>query len=408
MVISDPSGQLIESPTMKKTQFLCFVSAVFLMSALDARAEILAMANYESKPDDSLKELKMPFGDMGRKEGIAIFDVDPESDTYGDILIDIPLPADLVAHHVFWNRDHTKIYLTALGKPELRVIDITQNPYRVKVIQVPDCQMGEDVVFSADNTRWYETCMGSNVIVVGNAVNDTYTHTLQSPVKYPHGIAVNESIDRLLVTSTVRGSDLGDAGNTLGVVRLSTGEHLASVSTTDKPEPNNIAPVEVVMVPGSSPPVYWVTNMYDGTLWVVSWNPETEGFDSAPGYDFGAVEAGVPLEIYFNADGSEMHVTTSNPGKMHFFDLSEDGRSATHVKALDTAGGAHHVAYTKDGKYAFVQNSFINLPGMSDGSISVVDMASREVIDSWDGFKDNGFNPNCIVLMPEWNDPMGH
>jgi DNA-binding beta-propeller fold protein YncE len=93
---------------------------------------------------------------------------------------------------------------------------------------------------------------------------------------------------------------------------------------------------------------------------------------------------------------------------MHFFDLRDGGRTATHVKAIDTAGGAHHVAYTKDGKYAFVQNSFIQLPGMNDGSISVVDLERREVVGSWDTLKDSGFNPNCVVLLSEWNDPMGH
>jgi hypothetical protein len=285
---------------------------------------------------------------------------------------------------------------------------MTQNPYRVKVIDVPDCQVGEDVIFSADNTRWYETCMGSSKIVVGDAVNDTYTHTLDSPVPYPHGIAMHEGIDRILVTSTVRATDMADPGSTLGIIEASTGKNLGSVSVTDKPAPNNIAPVEVIFVPQSDPPVAWVTNMNDATLWTVTWNPETGTFDSAPGYDFAQVKAAVPLEIYFNADGSEMHITTSLPGKMHFFDLSDGGRKATHVKTIDTAGGAHHVAYTQDGKYAFVQNSFINLPGMRDGSISVVDLESREVISSWDTLKDNGFNPNCLVLLGEWNDPMGH
>jgi hypothetical protein len=66
------------------------------------------------------------------------------------------------------------------------------------------------------------------------------------------------------------------------------------------------------------------------------------------------------------------------------------------------------VAYTADGRYAFVQNSFINLPGMNDGSISVVDLNSREVIDSWDTLKNAGYNPNCVVLLGEWNEPMGH
>jgi hypothetical protein len=373
-----------------------------------SQAEILAIANYESKPDDSLKELKMPFGAKARREGIAIFDVDPASPTYGDILADIPLPSDLVAHHLFWNRDHTKIYVTALGKPELRVIDTTQNPYRVKVIAVPDCVVGEDVVFSADNTRWYETCMGSRRIIVGDAVNDSYLATWESPVKYPHGIAIHEGIDRVLVTSTVRASDFGDAGQELGVLELSSGRQLGTVRVTDKPEPNNIAPVEVVFVPQSDPPVAWVTNMNDGTLWTVTWNPGTGAFESAPGFDFATVDAAVPLEIYFNADGSELHVTTSNPGKMHFFTLSDGGRTATHVKALNTAGGAHHIAYDTGGRYAFVQNSFLNLPGMSDGSITVVDLAKREVIGSWDTLKENGFNPNSIVLLSEWNDPMGH
>ncbi len=261
------------------------------------KAEILAMSNYESKPEDSLKELKMPFGTQTRREGIAIFDVDPESDTYGDILIDIPLPSDLVAHHVFWNRDHTKIYLTALGKPELRVIDMTRNPYRVKVIDVPDCEVGEDVVFSEDNTRWYETCMGSSVVVMGDAVNDTYTKTIQSNVPYPHGIAIHEGIDRMLVTSTVRATDLQDAGEVIGVLEASTGKPLSQIRVSDKPSPSGEAPVEIVWVPHSNPPVAWITNMYGGTLWTLTWNPEKGDFEADKGFDFAGTGAGVPLEI---------------------------------------------------------------------------------------------------------------
>jgi DNA-binding beta-propeller fold protein YncE len=375
---------------------------------LAGQAEILAMSNYESKPDDSLKDLKMPFGAQGRREGVAIFDVDPESASYGDILIDIPLPPDLVAHHVFWNQDHTKIYMTALGKPELRVIDMTQNPYRVKVIDVPDCEVGEDVIFSEDNTRWYETCMGSSNVVMGDAVNDTYTKTIPSNVRYPHGIAIHEGIDRMLLTSTVRASDLQDPGEVIGVLEASTGKPLSEIKVSDKPSPSGEAPVEIVWAPQTDPPVAWVTNMYGGTLWTLAWNPEKGDFDAAKGFDFADTGAGIPLEIYFNDDGSELYVTTSNPGKMHFFDLSEDRRAATLTKTLDTAGGAHHVAFTNDGRYAFVQNSFINLPGMSDGSISVVDMGTREVIDTINTFKDKGLNPNCIVLLSEWDDPKGH
>lgn len=389
---------------MKTLSKLLFAAA--LLMPVVGSAEILAMLNYESKPDESLKDLKMPFGTQGRKEGIAVVDVDPNSERYGEILMDIPLPPDLVAHHLFWNRDHTKIYVTALGKPELRVIDTTRNPYRVKTIPVPECQVGEDVVFSEDNRTWWATCMGSNKVLMGDAVNDTLTRTIDSPVRYPHGITIHSGIDRILVTSTVRATDFGDPGDEVGIIEASTGRALGAIRVTDKPRPNNVAPVEVIFVPQSNPPVAWVTNMNDATLWSVAWNPETEEFEAAAGHDFSGDDAAVPLEIYFSPDGAEMYVTTANPGKLHFFDLSADRRQATLTKTLDTANGAHHIGFTKDGRYAFVQNSFINLPGMSDGSVTVVDMKSREVIGSMDTLKDNGFNPNCIVLLAEWDEPM--
>jgi DNA-binding beta-propeller fold protein YncE len=375
---------------------------------LAGAAEILAMLNYESKPNESLKDLKMPFGTQGRKEGIAIVDVDPGSENYGQILIDIPLPPDLVAHHVFYNRDATKIYLTALGKEELRVIDMTRNPYRVKVLDVPGCQVGEDVVFSADNKTWYETCMGSSVVVIGDAVNDTVTRTIKMPVPYPHGIALHEGIDRILVTSTVRASDLGDPGEVIGVLEASTGKALASHKVSDKASPSGEAPVEILFVPGSNPPVAYITNMYGGTLWTASWNPEKKDFDVAKAFDFGPENAGVPLELYFSNDGKRMYVTTAKPGRLHIFELGEDPTVATLLQTLEAGEGAHHVAFTKDGRYAFVQNSLLNLPGMSEGSITVVDLDSGKVLDSIDTFREQGLTPNCIVLLPEWNEPMGH
>ncbi|MEE8119521.1 MAG: YncE family protein, partial [Gammaproteobacteria bacterium] len=345
---------------------------------------------------------------QGRKEGIAIIDVDPESDTYGNILMDIPLPPDLVAHHIFYNRDATKVYITALGKAELRVIDMTRHPYRVKVIDVPDCQVGEDVVFSEDNKTWYETCMGSNVVIMGDAVNDTYTKTIESPVPYPHGIAVHDGIDRMLVTSTVRASDLGDPGETIGVIETSTGKNLGSFKVSDKESPSGESPVEVIFVPGSNPPVAYITNMFGGTLWTAKWSRKSEEFEFAKAFDFEPEGVGIPLEIYFSDNGKRMYVTTANPGHLHIFDLGRDRTKAKLVKTLPAGEGAHHVAFTKDGRYAWVQNSFINLPGMSEGSITVVDLEKMEVVDTMNTFAENGFNPNCMVLLPEWNHPMGH
>ena len=201
---------------MKRRSFPVLVAlAACLLGPSLACAEILAMLNYESTAQSSI-----------RKEGIAVIDVDPNSSSYGQTLMDIPLPHNLVAHHIFYNKDATKAYVTALGKSELRAIDMTRFPYRMKTIKVPGCQEGEDLVFSDDNTTWYLTCMGAQRVIVGDAVADKPTRTITLSKPYPHGIAVHNGIDRLLVTSTVRPSDLGDAGETITVVEASVVLHI--------------------------------------------------------------------------------------------------------------------------------------------------------------------------------------
>ena len=100
-------------------------------------------------------------------------------------------------------------------------------------------------------------------------------------------------------------------------------------------------------------------------------------------------------------------MTTAKPGHLHVFDIKEPSKPQL-LKSIATAEGAHHVAITKDEKLAFVQNSFLNLPGMSDGSITVIDLVKEEKIGNVDTLKDQGFNPNSIVLLPYWNHPAGH
>ena len=104
--------------------------ALVVLLASVAHSEILAMLNYESKPEQTI-----------RKEGLAIIDVDPKSSGFGKILMEIPLPSDLVAHHLYDNRDMSKAYVTALGKSVLHVLDLKRFPYRMKVVETPDCRV---------------------------------------------------------------------------------------------------------------------------------------------------------------------------------------------------------------------------------------------------------------------------
>jgi DNA-binding beta-propeller fold protein YncE len=373
-----------------------------------AFAEILGLVNYETKSADSLKTLKRPIAPPARKEGLAVIDLEPGSPTFGKIVKNIDLPGDTVAHHIFYNRDQTKAYITALGKPELRVMDMKDPNLPVKMVPVPDCLVGEDVVLSEDNKLWYLTCMGSDAVIVGDAVSDKPLRTIKVPLRYPHGIAIHNGIDRILTTSTVRASDLGDPGEAVGVIEASTGKWLGEVKVSTKPSPAKAAPVEILFVPKSNPPVAYVTNMYEATLATLTWNPATKTFTFAQAFDFGPMKSGVPLEMYFTPDGKTMYVTTAKPGHMHIFDLAQGPAAPVHKKAIPAGEGAHHVAFTQDWKYAFVQNALLNLPGMSDGSITVIDLQKGDVVATVDHLKDAGFNPNSIVLLPKWNHLAGH
>jgi DNA-binding beta-propeller fold protein YncE len=389
---------------------ICAIAAVVIGLAWPwaSGAEILALVNYESKPADALKAFKSPVPGQKRQEGIAVIDVDPSSANFKKVVETITLPPDLIAHHIFYNRDSSKAYVTALGKAELRVIDMSKRPFTAKTVGVPDCQVGEDIVFSADNRRFFLTCMGSSKLIIGDAVADRPTQTVSLPQPYPHGAAVHDGIDRVLVTSTVRATDLKDAGEHITAIEASTGKVLSSYKLSSKPSPSGEAPVEVVFVPGANPPVAYVTNMFGGTLWTATWNLQKKDFDVAQVFDFATIKSGVPLEIYFNGKTDRLYVTTAKPGHLHIFDIGKNAAKPELLKSIATAEGAHHVAVTKDEKLAFVQNSLLNLPGMSDGSITIVDLAKGEVVGSIDTLKDQGFNPNSIVLLPQWNHPFGH
>jgi DNA-binding beta-propeller fold protein YncE len=378
---------------MRFFRVISLITVLVLSGAGLASAEILALLNYESKPDQPV-----------RREGIAIMDIDPESTRFGKILMEIPLPSDLVAHHIFFNRDQTKAYITALGKSLLHVLDLSRFPYRLDAIAVPDCQMSEDLVVSEDNRTWYLTCMGSSNVIIGDAVADRPIKTVSAPgpadafIAYPHGIAIHNGIDRVVVTSTMK-PDMSDAGETVTVLEASTGKVLSTHTVASKPSPAKSAPVEIAFSPKANPPVMHITNMMEGTLWAGVWDPNGAAFAFHQVDDFSTKEQGMPLEMLYNAKGNRLYVTTAKPGFVNLYDNS-DPRHPKFLKAIPAAAGAHHSVLSPDERYLFVQNSILNLEGLSDGSITVIDLKEDKVLGSIDTLKAQGFNPNCIMLLP--------
>jgi DNA-binding beta-propeller fold protein YncE len=385
---------------MKPVRLLSLTLGLLLTGTALASAEILALINYESKANQPV-----------RREGIAIMDIDPQSTDFGKILMEIPLPSDLVAHHIFFNRDRTKAYITALGKSLLHVIDLTKFPYRLRAIDVPDCQVGEDLVVSEDNRTWYLTCMGSSTVILGDAHMDKPMKTVSAAepamatILYPHGIAIHNGIDRVLVTSTVK-PDMSDQGDSVSVLEASTGRVLSTHQIGSKLASAKSAPVEVVFSPNADPPVVHITNMLEGTLWAGVWDPKSKAFSFHQIDDFGPRGQGMPLEMLYNAKGDRLFVTTAKPGFVNLYDNS-DPRHPKFLKAIAAAAGAHHSVLSPDERYLFVQNSLLNLEGLSDGSITVIDLKQDKVLGSIDTLKAAGFNPNCIMLLPNHFQPGG-
>lgn len=385
---------------MKSVRLLSLALGLLLTGTAQASAEILALINYESKPNQAV-----------RREGIAIMDIDPKSADFGKILMEIPLPSDLVAHHIFFNRDRTKAYVTALGKSILHVMDLTQFPYRLRAIDVPDCQVGEDLVVSEDNKTWYLTCMGSSTVIMGDARLDKPVKTISADdppaatIRYPHGIAIHNGIDRVVVTSTVK-PDMSDQGDSVTVLEARTGKVLSTHKIGSKPAPAKSAPVEIMFSPNADPPVMHITDMMDDTLWAGAWDPKSNTFSFHQIDDFGARQQRMPLEMLYNAKGDRLFVTTAKPGFVNLYDNS-DPMQPKFLKTIAAAAGAHHSVLSPDERYLFVQNSLLNLEGLSDGSITVIDLKQDKILGSIDTLKAQGFNPNCIMLLPNHFQPGG-
>lgn len=381
---------------MKRHLLPAAIAGAIALTGPAARAEQTALVLYETKGTQPL-----------RQEGLAFLELDPAAPDYGRILARIDLPHDLVGHHLFHNPARDRVYLTSLGRSELWVFDVTTFPYRPKVVEVPGCVVGEDVTFSEALGRWYLSCMGSSAVVVGDAETDAVLRVLSLPEPWPHGITVHDGLDRILVTSTSNPTDFSQRGETVTVLKASTEKVLSTHKVSNRPSPSGAEPVEIFFVPGVEPPLAYVTNVTEGTLWTAEWQPDEGEFAFRRAFDFASLDQGMPLEVYFAPGGERAYVTTALPGHLDAFDIS-DPKTPRHLWAAPAAPGAHHLVFSPDGTRAYVQNGLANIEGINDGSISVIDLETGTTVDSIDTFRDAGLTVNMIAPTPEAEDLHTH
>ena len=186
-------------------------------------------------------------------------------------------------------------------------------------------------------------------------------------------------------------------------IDLSTNElqktYLVADSPTDQSET-----VEVLLLRDDLPPYALVTTGTGGDIWVASYNKDSGLFNSfekkVEGEDQGL---GVPLEFYIyrnKQDERELYVSFAVPGVVNVYSL-EQLPDLPLKRTLPAGAGAHHMAFfeTLSGREVVVfQNNLINLEGMNDGTLMVVDIYTGEILATLDMRTDYGLLPESI----EW------
>jgi hypothetical protein len=294
----------------------------------------------------------------------------------------------------------------------LHVVDMTRMPYRIRRIDTPTCEIQDSLVFSEDGQTWWLTCGGTHSLLVGDANTDQAKGEISVPAAGPHSIALEESIDRIIVTNTFLTVEPMSFGESVTVIEASTGKVLSTHKLSDKPSPSGSNPEFLFFVPGSNPPLAYINAQFggaddNGAHWAALWDPLAQEFEFTEIYDYRGIEGGFPAIIGLSCEGDRLLATTIQPGHLHIFDIGEDPLKPRLLKTLPAAQGAHHFAFSPDCRLAFVQNGVLNLPGLNDGSITVVDLEKLEVVDNIMTFKDAGYAINHILMLPEWYRPPG-
>lgn len=331
---------------------------------------------------------------------MAIVDLTPRSGRFGRILQQVPVGEGVLPHHPYTNRDGSKLYTTALGGASLYRIHLDGDRIEEVVpLDAGDCHVGEDLYFSSDGASFYLTCMGSDLVVAFDAHTDqrikeiTAEYPEKPYIHYPHGISAHEGIDRMVITETVS-PDLQEAGSSVSVIELSSGNVLSTVSVAKSAEQPS-APVEVLFHPDR--PIAYVTGMLESSIWALVWNETSESFEPKLVDDGEPRGQSWPLEMYFGP-GGHLYVSWAVPGVVNEYRVERPDQLQL-IRTLPAEPGAHHIEFSPDGRHMFVQNNLLNLDEMNAGTITAVDLGTGRTVCTADSFLERGLMPESIMLL---------
>jgi hypothetical protein len=346
---------------------------------------------------------------LGTSHSVAIVELDPEAENFGEILTEYEF-SDYEAplHHLYYS-PNGRLYATGLD-PEcsLAEVGLSRDVTGAPVINGIECldthgqQIGEDIMWHSVNDTQYMfvTFMGGTGVDQpdGGSVGvfDPQTNELikiiearksqvgegEPYIMYAHGISAYQ--DRMVVTSTVHADLTTGVGNAITVIDLNTLEPIENIVIEDaQPLGFPSSPVEVLFVrPSISPsakPSVLVNTMFGFEVWQVPYDEADKSFGTPEKvYDGATSGTAVPLEFYGNE--TELFISHALPGVVKRYALDSLPDLVPSGPDINAEPGAHHMIFYSSAsgrKLIAVQNNLLNLGDAADDDPTDVDFLAK-------------------------------
>ncbi|NQZ05957.1 MAG: hypothetical protein HRT35_02240 [Algicola sp.] len=345
---------------------------------------------------------------LNTKHSVAIVELDPESDKFGEILQDFEFgEMKFPLHHLYYSPTG-RLYATGLDTScslaEIKLVRDVKGAPQIKSYECLDTGgqvVGEDIMWHTSNGKEYMfvTFMGGGGLdqTDGGSVGvfDPQTNKVvkiisarkskvapgEPYIMYPHGISAYK--DRMVIASTVH-PQLTAVGNTITIIDLNTLSPIQTIVVEDaKPVGYPSSPVEVLFIRPSIvkdvPPGVLVNTMFGFETWNVPFNEADKTFGKPEKLYNGADEGtGVPLEFY--GTETELFISHAIPGVVKRYHLNKLPKLVSSGPDIKAELGAHHMIFYPSStgqKLIAVQNNLLNLGQKDDNDPTDIDFIAK-------------------------------
>jgi len=346
---------------------------------------------------------------LGTGHSVAIVELDPEAENFGEILTEYEFAGfEMPLHHLYYSPSG-RLYSTGLDPAcSLAEVGLSRDATGAPVINGVECLdtqgqvVGEDIMWHEVNgtERMFVTFMGGTGLDQpdGGSVGvfDAQTNELvkliearksqvgegEPYIMYAHGLSAYG--DRMVISSTVHPDLSTGVGNAVTVIDLATLEPIENIVVEDaKPLGFPSSPVEVLFVrpeisPSATPSVL-VNTMFGFEVWQIPYDEANKSFGTPEKvYDGASEGTAVPLEFYGNE--TELFISHALPGVVKRYALDSLPRLVPSGPDIVADPGAHHMIFysSSSGRPLIaVQNNLLNLGNAEDGDPTDVDFIAK-------------------------------